>query len=319
MLLSMALLGDAEHLETLLQHLPAVPELAPVAEPAFEELEGFRASLRSRPMPMRDCLALTALTLAVEANRQRTDEDFRGAELSFLKAARFVEEGSYAPWLVARILDLRASLWIDIGAYRKAERDLRNARALGGGYSVHWKLGRLHQQQGEQTLAIGHFLEAQSQCPPGLLPKLKMNLAHCHAFLGQTAQARKLMDGVSFSDSGVDTAQATWIRGLIAKELDWPSFLPLLEAAHAMFGLIGHLQGTALTAIDIALEYAERGDFGKLRENAAAAYSILLGLGAEPQAIAAFSLMAKAQAATLDAIPMRQAIIRALSCRAVPS
>jgi hypothetical protein len=314
-----ALLSDEEELEVLLSHLSPVPKLRPVEEPSFDQLEKFLEDGYGYAESFQELNSLEGLALAVEANQRRIEMDFRGAEILFERAFGFAASGVYAPWLAVRLLDLRASLWVETGAFAKASRDLQRAKALGGDFRVEWHLGLVNQLEGDHALACQYFANASAGCPEELRPALDLAVAYSNACLGQSAHARQLLDGVRFPDSYSDAAKATWVRGLAAKELDWPAALPLMEAAHAMFGLLEDPQCTALTAIDIAAEYAEQGDYAQLRDTAAAAYSILLGLGAEPQAIGAFSVMAQAEMCRLDVAALRKTLVQALARKAVPN
>lgn len=178
---------------------------------------------------------LRARAWAERGNARRITDDLAGAESDLAKALARAGEGSGNPLLLARLMDLTASLHTDQRRFNEA------LQLLDGVYAIYHNAGDWH-SAGRALISKGvstgyafnvedavHLIsQGLGLIDAGRDPKLAMvgihNLIWCMVENGQAAQANQLFahSRVLFSSyiERLDGLKATWLEGRIAAALD---------------------------------------------------------------------------------------------------
>jgi tetratricopeptide (TPR) repeat protein len=177
---------------------------------------------------------LQARAWAELGNARRVSDNLPAAEGALARALRHSSAGTGDPLLLARLMDLTASLYIDQRRFEDAHR------LLDWVHTIYRQMGDLHAagraliSQGisagyalEPERALQCLLEGMRQIDPGRDPKLVMaavhNLLWCLVDCGQIAEARALLgyarDLYAAQGEPMDELKARWLKGRIAAAL----------------------------------------------------------------------------------------------------
>jgi tetratricopeptide (TPR) repeat protein len=205
---------------------------------------------------------LQARAWAELGNAYRITDDLAAAESAFRHALTFSGQGSGDPLLLARLMDLTASLYTDQRRFEEARRLLdlvhavyerqgdRQAAArtlISKGVSANYAL--------DSEAAIGFLSEGLRQIDPAHDPKLVLAAVHgllwCLVECGRAAEARELL-GESYPlyqahGQHFDQLKRMWLEGRIASQLGDD------ESAEKAFQQVGEGYREADLAYDFAL------------------------------------------------------------------
>lgn len=238
--------------------------------------------------------------LATQGNLLRRSEAFWESRQLHKKALQYLQASSAPPSIVVSVLSLRASLLTDLAEYEEAEACLRYALELAGGEMrprVLWGLANVARYLGHPDRAIPYFRGALLGLDATQRPAAQVSLALALAEAGKPDEARSAIPSLVQSTDH-QSAVCTWVRGLIAAQLNEDGAIEYLEAAAAAFGLLSDVQGVALVSLDLAEQHLALGRLEKVRSLAQRAYALLKQLGVPTEALGALLAIQEAEAAS---------------------
>lgn len=247
-------------------------------------LSGLAVTLAERlENPDPEALAdFQALAWAELGNSRRVADDPRGAERDLAVALERSGHGTGDPLLLARLMDLTASLYIDQRRFDDAFDLLDRV------YAIHQSLGDRH-AAGRALISKGisasYALETEEAVrlvgqglrliDAGRDPKLALAAVHnVISFLvdrGEVERAHALLDAsrmlYAFYGAPLDALKMTWLEGLIAAGRgDADEAEPLLREAQRSFLEMELPYTAALASLDLAALWLEQGRTAETRE-----------------------------------------------------
>jgi tetratricopeptide (TPR) repeat protein len=306
-------------------HLPgAALELARLASSLAERVDGGEGR-RSRAR---------GYSLAFESNAERVATEFDRADATFRRAWQLWHTGTATepdPLAEWRMLDLEASLRRAQWRFSEALELLERARGLCNGGPVAAarilvKKSNVHQQQGEFAAALALLEEAtpaiERSGNADLVFSLRFNKTTNLAFLECYADAAKLLPAVR--SLAIEQGHALALTRVLwlAARVDMgqgrsEKALASLEQVRREFATTYKLPyEAALSSLDLALLWLERGRTVEVRELAVGMGWIFKAKGIVREALAALALFCKAarqEAATMELT--RQVIADIEKCR----
>lgn len=290
-------------LETAVKHPREVESLMQIA------LE-IAARLNQSYYPVGLIRDLQARAWACLGNARRVSSDLAGAEKAFLKAEKFLGEGSHDPVELAVFLDLKASFRRSQRRFDDALRLLRRAVAIFRRTGHSHRAGRslvnmdlIHCYAGHPEQGIPLLYQAIELIDADLEPRLKLcaqhNLIQDLAEAGRIDEAQKLYreTGSLYREfpEGWATHRRKWVKAKIALGLGKTGQAErLFLAARDGFIADGIPYDTALVSLELALLYAGRGCTADLKRLAQEMLPIFSSLQIHREALAALSFLRQA-------------------------
>lgn len=259
-----------------------------------------------------DALVLRIESLANFGNIQRLAGDPIAAERTFAEAEKLLSESSVPMQLKASVLARKAHLQTCRRLFSQADVLLDKARriatnlaqpnllaqvAIAQGYSL--------ELQGELEKATGFYDEAvlvleTAQAPSCYLKatvysRLSSTYLLARDFSLAAANLRRAQSEWSSSGQTDSSPSLQWLEGLLAHGMGHIGDAEKI-LSHARLNLIesGEAVSSALVAIDLALLYLQKRDYGKARNVAAEALPILEEARLDDEALSAFSILKRA-------------------------
>lgn len=251
-------------------------------------------------------------------NCRRIRTDFFQARVAFRKAERFLVEGSGDRLEAAHLFDLKASLLIDCGEFKKAERLLAGAieeyraandphlegRALMKQAKLLRDSGRVDETIPVLERAAGLIDTARE---PWLLFLLRKNLINHLLEAGRAEEAQGLMAEVRelarVHATRLERLRLLWTEGLLCSVLNKTEFAEqLLQQVREGFIAAEIGSDVALVSLDLAALYLESGRTEEARELATESIPLFTSRGVHREALAAWSLFR--EAAERDALTL---------------
>ncbi len=205
---------------------------------------------------------LQARAWAELGNAYRITDDLAAAESAFRHALTFSSQGSGDPLLLARLMDLTASLYTDQRRFEEARQLLDLVQAIYEQQGDKQAAARTLISKGvsanyalDSEAAIGFLSEGLRQIDPANDPKLVLAAVHgllwCLVECGRAAEARELL-GESYPlyeahGQHFDQLKRVWLEGRIATQLGDD------ESAEKAFQQVGEGYREADLAYDFAL------------------------------------------------------------------
>lgn len=244
------------------------------------------------------------------ANCRRIQTYTKEAQEAFGKAEQYLSQGSGDRLERARLFDLKASLFVDIGKFAVADELLTQAiadyRKLGERHlegRAQMKRAQLLHHQGNVEEAIPVLQQAAGLIDVSAEPKLsfllRKNLMLYLADSGRAAEAQKLLPEVrklarSYG-SRLESLRLLWTEGLLRRAVNQPE-LAIEALSQVREGFIVAEIGTdvALVSLDLAALYLESGRTEEARELATESIPLFTSRGVHREALAAWSLFREA-------------------------
>lgn len=260
----------------------------------------------------RACLLndLKAEAWSYVANCRRIRTDHYGAHEAFREAELLLAEGSGDRVERARLLDLKASLFLDGGDFEQAELLLTdviaeygaaNNKHLEGRSLVNW--ARLLRRRGKVEEAIAVLRRATKLIDvsrePWLAFALKKNLIAYLVQAGKADEAQKLLPAArklaQEHPSRLERLRLLWTEGLLCKALGQEE-LAAEALKQVREGFIAAEIGydVALVSLDLAALYLEAGRHKEVRKLAAESVPLFASRGIHREVVVAWRLFREA-------------------------
>jgi tetratricopeptide (TPR) repeat protein len=270
----------------------------------------------------RECLLndLKAEGWSYVANCRRIRTDFYEARKAFQKAEVLLAKGSGDRIERARLLDLKASLYVDAGDFEGAEALLAKAiEAYRAARNSHlegrslMKRARLLRRRGaiEEAIRVlqraAKLIEVSQE--PGLAFALNRNLIAYLMEAGRAEEAQRQLPEVrelaQEQGSRLERLRLLWTEGLLCKALGQGQ-LAIEALKQVREGFIAAEIGNdvALVSLDLAALYLEAGQNSEVRNLAAESVPLFAARGIHRELVMAWSLFREAAE--------RQAVTRSL-------
>lgn len=261
---------------------------APAVRCALAGLVCARSAKRSRPRPA--AFELQAEAWGCLANARRVAGELQRCASLWRWAFQYAGSSSQASGLRALLLDMKASWRRDQRHYVEAARLLQEAAQLYGALADHeglarvrLKLGTVFRQEGQLSEAfqeVSEALRSAARASDGCLFFLAL---HQHALilsdLGQKQRALVLAEKIEpfyFVFTGeIFRLRGLWLKGkLHSSQRQWRKAERYLHRVR--LGFLGKdlLYDAALVALDLALVYAEQGQYLRVRRLAGEMYPV---------------------------------------------
>ncbi len=249
---------------------------------------------------------LKAEAWSVVANCRRIRTDYKEAERAFRKAELHLAEGSGDRLERARLLDLKASFFVDIGYYESAELLLVEAiaeyAAIGERHlegRALMKRARLLDYSGRIEETIPVLQEAADLvdvvAEPTLTFLLRKNLMRCLLECGRVAEAQNLLPEVRElarkHANRLERHRLLWTEGMLRKKLGQID-LATTVLKNVRYGFMDADIGydVALVSLDLAALYLESGRTEEAQALATESIPLFTSRGIHREALAAWSL-----------------------------
>lgn len=286
-----------------------------------EDAAGVAKHIRPEKYPWPGFVAdLRAKAFAELGNAYRINDRLAEADMAFIQAREFLEEGSGDPVLHARILDLLASL-------RRSQRILEDAVALlDRAYKLYFEAGDCHlagralikkgtsmHYQGCPREAVNVFEEGLRLVDPRQDPHLiyiaQQALLHTLADCGEYPRASQLLlqSGLrdAFSSEPLNLLKLRWVEGKIYAGLNR---LARAERAfsEARQGFVqrGQEYDAALVGLDLAAVWLKKGRAAEVLKLAEEMHATLDDLGVHVEAARALYFVREACRCQAVTVPM---------------
>lgn len=252
------------------------------------------------------------------ANCRRIRTDYDDAQRAFRKAEVFLEKGSGDRLERARLLDLKASLLVDLRELQPAEsllteaiEEYRAARECHLEGRALMKAAKLLRLRGEVGGAIPVLQRAAALIDVGTEPRLafalRNNLVAYLSESGRPHEAQKLLpqvrDLVKRYGSHLDRLRLMWTEGFLRKALGQTELaIEIFAKVREGFAAAGIGYDAASVSLDLAELYLESGRTGEARELASESIPLFTSRGVHREALAAWTLFR--EAAERDALTL---------------
>lgn len=252
-------------------------------------------------------------------NARRMRSDLQGAEEAFVEAYRHLLDGTRDPMERAKLLDLKASLLLDLRRFDDALRLLRRAVSIFLAAGERHRAGRalvnlatIHRNTGNPEVSIPVLYQALELIDPDREPRLLLHARH--NLIGYLSEAGRFMEAHTlfvqtrplyrrFDDPHTQN-RYRWIQGRIARGLEQPKEAEaFFLAAREGFVAEGIPYDTALVSLELAMLYVEQGRMGELKRIAAEMVVIFSSRQIHREALAAIAFFRQAvqtEKASLD-------------------
>lgn len=226
------------------------------------------------------------------ANARRVAGELRRCDALWRRALGLAAQGSGKPGLRALLLDMQASLRRAQRRYAEATQLLQDAADLysrvadhEGLAGVKLKLGEVLRQQGRLVEAFREVLAGLPLASKAANARLFFGGLHQHALilsdLGQKQRALALAERIEpfyFVFTGeIFRLRGLWLKGrLHSSQRQWRKAEQYLERVRASFLAKGLLYDAALASLDLALVYAEQGQYLKVSRLAGQMYPVFV-------------------------------------------
>ncbi|HEX4962435.1 MAG TPA: hypothetical protein VF173_16485 [Thermoanaerobaculia bacterium] len=238
--------------------------------------------LAERLDPSSETSDLQALAWAELGNAQRVADHLQQAEIALAKAVRKAGEGTGEPRLLAKLMDLTASLYTDQRRFEDARRLLDWVYVIQEHLGDFHAAGRARISQGtsayyalEPLRGVEHLAEGLRKIDSSRDPKLAMaaihNLLWCLVDCGRIAEVQALLPQChqlcSLAGGPLDKLKVRWLAGRIAAHLGDDQ-----EAERAFRRVREGLEESdlpydvALASLDLAALWLRQGRTAELRQ-----------------------------------------------------
>jgi tetratricopeptide (TPR) repeat protein len=243
-------------------------------------------------------------------NAYRLSDDLAAAEAAFARALSRSGQGTGDPLLLARIMDLTASLYIDQRRFKEARRLLDCV------YSLYKRAGDEHAAARtfiSKGLAANYALEPEEalrflaegirQIDPARDPKLVLAAVHgllwCLVDTGLAAEAGRLLEGArSLYDvhgEHFDHLRRLWLEGRIATHLgEGDRAEKTLQRVREGFQEADQAYTAALVSLDIATLWLDQGRTTEIKELVDELVTIFRSRSIQREALGAVLMLRKA-------------------------
>jgi len=302
---------DWERCEQILARCRELRQGGPEARVAAASLavglaEGISLDFRG-PLQLAD---LQARAWGERGNARRVADDLPGAEADLAAALERTRQGTGDPRLLARLLDLTASLRVD-------QRRLAEAsQLLDWVYALHLDLGERHEAGRaliSKSNAAIHFLDAKTavrllteglalidaERDPRLVLAAVHNLVSVLVGDGQAADARRVFEEsrALYSAHGglLDQLRGRWLEGQIASGLADPAEAERsFQEVRSGFAQASLPYDMALVSLDLAALWLEQGRVREIQALLGETVAIFEARGIRREAIAALLMLREA-------------------------
>lgn len=250
---------------------------------------------------------LKAQAWAELGNAQRVGDDLATAEASLARALQFAGEGTGEPRVLARIMDLTASLYTDQRRFAEAHR------LLDWVYSIYWQVGDTHSAARaliSRGLSLGAAFESEKAVAflrQGILladaarePRLIFQAVHSLLWFlldcGQVAEVERLLlvakELYEVHAQGLVAPRAQWLEGRVAAGLGQDgraeqAFLQVRES----FRQARRPYDTALVSLDLAAVWLRQGKTAEVKDLVDEMVAIFQALNIQREAIGALLML----------------------------